>query len=96
MLQIKETKTGIKFTNPVLDTLLLSAVVHPNEKDHDLEAIADRLGINVIGRHTSLGDAIVTGEVFLKLIPVLAEKGIRTLADARNAAQETYFARLKY
>jgi DNA polymerase-3 subunit epsilon len=96
MLQLKETKTGVKFTNPVLDTLLLSAVVHPNEEDHDLEAIASRLGINVIGRHTSLGDAIVTGEVFLRLIPVLAEKGIHTLADARNAAQETYLARLKY
>lgn len=96
MMQIKEPKTGVKFTNPVLDTLLLSAVVHPNYDDHDLEAIADRLGINVIGRHTSLGDAIVTGEVFLKLIPVLREKGIYTLADARNAAQETYFARLKY
>ena len=96
LLQLKEAKTGVKFTNPVLDTLLLSAVVYPNYKDHSLETIASRLGINVIGRHTSLGDAIVTGEVFLKLIPVLHEKGIFTLADARNAAQETYFARLKY
>jgi len=96
LLQLKEAKTGVKFTNPVLDTLLLSAVVYPNYDDHSLEAIADRLGINVMGRHTSLGDAIVTGEVFLKLIPVLREKGIYTLADARNAAKETYLARLKY
>ena len=96
MLQLKEAKTGIKFTNPVLDTLLLSAVVHPNYDDHGLEAIAERLGINVIGRHTSLGDAIVTGEALLKLIPVLHEKGIHTLADARNAAEKTYLARLKY
>ncbi len=96
LLQMKEAKTGLKFTNPVLDTLLLSAVLYPNQQDHSLEAIAARLGINIIGRHTSLGDAILTGEIFLKLIPVLAERGIITLADARRAAQETYHARLSY
>ncbi len=50
----------------------------------------------MIGRHTSLGDAILTGEIFLKLIPLLAERGILTLQDARTAAQETYYARLSY
>ncbi|RMF02863.1 MAG: DNA polymerase III subunit epsilon [Chloroflexi bacterium] len=96
MLQVKETQTGIKFTNPVLDTLLLSAVTHANHKDHNLDAIAHRLGVNVIGRHTSLGDAILTGEIFLKLIPLLAEQGIYTLADALKAAEKSYMARIKY
>ena len=95
-LQMKEAATGIRFTQPVLDTLLLSAVIHPNQESHRLEAICERLGINVIGRHTALGDAIVTGEVFLKMIPLLAEKGIRTLREAREAAQQTYYARVKY
>jgi DNA polymerase-3 subunit epsilon len=96
MLQLKEAQTGIKFTNPVLDTLLLSAVVHPNQESHSLEAIAQRLGINIIGRHTSLGDAMLTGEIFLKFIPLLIERGINTLKAAREAAQETYYARLQY
>ena len=96
MLQVKEAKTGIKFTNPVLDTLLLSAVTHANSKDHSLETIAQRLGVNIFGRHTSLGDAMVTGEIFLKLIPLLAEQGIFTLADARTAAERTFMARVKY
>jgi DNA polymerase-3 subunit epsilon len=96
LLELKEAVTGLTFTNPVLDTLLLSAVIHPNQDGHHLEAIAQRLGINIIGRHTSLGDAILTGEIFLKLIPLLAEKGIVTLKDAREAAQETYYARLSY
>ncbi|MDZ4255768.1 MAG: exonuclease domain-containing protein [Sulfuritalea sp.] len=94
--QLKEDSLGIRFTQPVLDTLLLSAVIHPNQESHRLESIAERLGINVIGRHTALGDAFVTGEVFLKMIPLLADMGIVTLRQALDAAQQTYFARIKY
>ncbi|MCL4184202.1 MAG: DNA polymerase III subunit epsilon [Burkholderiaceae bacterium] len=95
-LQMKEAATGVVFRQPVLDTLLLSAVIHPNQASHRLEAIAERLGINVIGRHTALGDAIVTGEVFLRMIPLLAEQGIHTLREAREAAERTYYARVTY
>lgn len=95
-LQIKEKKTGIVFDHPVLDTLLLSAVVHPNQDSHRLEAIAERFNVTIIGRHTAMGDAMVTAEVMIKLIPLLAEKGIHTLGQAREAAQQTYYARLKY
>ena len=95
-LELKEAATGIRFDQPVLDTLLLSAAVHPNLEDHRLEAIAERLGIRVIGRHTALGDALLTGEILLKLIPLLAQSGIVTLKQAREASQRTYNARLRY
>ena len=95
-LQLKEAATGLRFDQPVLDTLLLSAVVHPNQESHRLEAIAERFDITVIGRHTALGDAMVTAEVFQKLVPLLAEQGIHTLGQAREAAQKTFYARLKY
>ena len=95
-LQLKERSTGLRFDQPVLDTLLLSAVIHPNQASHRLEAIAERMNITVLGRHTALGDAMVTAEVFLRMIPLLAEMGIHTLGQAREAAQKTYYARLKY
>jgi DNA polymerase-3 subunit epsilon len=95
-LELKEAATGIRFEQPVLDTLLLSAIVHPSLADHRLEAIAERLGVRVIGRHTALGDALLTGEILLKLIPLLAESGIDTLVRAREASQRTYHARLRY
>ncbi|MFP8777667.1 exonuclease domain-containing protein [Hydrogenophaga sp. RWCD_12] len=95
-LQLKEKVAGVVFDHPVLDTLLLSAVVHPNQDSHKLEAIAERFNVTVVGRHTALGDAMVTAEVFVKLIPLLAEKGIHTLGQAREAAQKTYYARIKY
>ena len=95
-LQMQEEATGVVFRQPVLDTLLLSAVVHPNQESHAIEAIAERLNIAVTGRHTALGDALVTAEIWLRLVPMLAEQGVLTLGQAREAAQKTYYARLKY
>lgn len=95
-LQLKEPVTSLKFSHPVLDTLLLSAVVHPNHADHSLEAIAARLGVNVIGRHTALGDAMVTGEIFLKLVSLLREQGIVTFRQAQEASQNTPYAHIRY
>jgi DNA polymerase III subunit epsilon len=95
-LRLKEQAAGVHFDQPVLDTLLLSAVIHPDFELHSLEAIAARMGVNPIGRHTALGDAIMTGELFLRMLPLLAAQGIRTLGEARAASEKTYYARLKY
>jgi DNA polymerase-3 subunit epsilon len=95
-LQLKEKALGVRFTHPVLDTLLLSAVLHENLASHELEMIAARLGVSTAGRHTAVGDAIMTGEVFLKMIPLLSERGIVTLKQARDACERTYYARLRY
>ena len=95
-LRLKEDVARVRFTQPVLDTLLLSAVLHPDLDTHGLEAIAERLGVSPMGRHTALGDAIMTAEIFLRMIPLLAKAGIRTLGEAREASQKTYYARIDY
>jgi DNA polymerase-3 subunit epsilon len=95
-LQLKEASTGVAFRQPVLDTLLLATVVNPSENSQSLEDIAGRLGVTVIGRHTALGDALATAEVFLGLLPLLAARGIHTLGQARAASEKTFYARLKY
>jgi DNA polymerase-3 subunit epsilon len=92
-LELKEAQTGVRLTQPVLDTLLLDAVAAPEEQDHSLEAIAARLGVSVVGRHTALGDAILTGEIFLKQLRLLAAQGFVTLGETRVAARSTYLAR---
>jgi DNA polymerase-3 subunit epsilon len=95
-LKLKEAATGVRFDQPVLDTLLLASIVHPNEDSHGLEAIAARLGVAVSARHSAAGDALTTAEVFLKLLPLLRARGIVTLGQARAAAEDSYYARLRY
>ena len=93
-LRLKEARTGVRFTQPVLDTLLLDAAVHPDHDEHSLEAIAARLGIDVVGRHTALGDALVTGEVFLRLMTLFQQRGTQTLGEVVEASRATLQARL--
>jgi DNA polymerase III subunit epsilon len=93
-LRAREARTGVRFTQPVLDTLLLDAVLFPDHESHSLEAVAARLGVDVIGRHTALGDALVTGEVFVRLLALLQQRGTGTLGEALAASRATYQARL--
>lgn len=95
-LELKEASTGTRFDQPVLDTLLLAAVALPEQPTHGLTALAQYLGVPVAERHHALSDALMTGEIFLKLLPLLAEQGITTLQQALDASKKTYYARLAY
>lgn len=80
-----ESKSGIKFNNTVLDTLMLSVCLHGHEVEQSLDAILDRLGIEVLNRHTAISDSLATAQLLLSLIDLLEPKGIVTLRDALNA-----------
>jgi DNA polymerase-3 subunit epsilon len=95
-LQLKQARAGVRFDHPVLDTLLLSSIVHPTWGTHALDEIAERLNVTIVGRHTALGDAIVTAEILLKLIPLLQAKGIHTLEEARKASSMSQYARMTF
>ncbi len=83
-LDMAAAEAGLpQLDNPYLDTLLLSYGLHAGTEGHSLDAIAERMGITIDGRHTSLGDARATAQAFLGLLALLPARGVRTLADAK-------------
>ena len=82
-LRRHEGGIGHRFDHPVLDTVLLSAVVFGQHETHTLDALGERLGIVIPedARHTAMGDTLATTEAFLKLLPMLRAKGMETFGD---------------
>lgn len=69
---------------PVLDTLLISRALDDSLDGHDLDTLAERYDLSFPPgtRHTALGDARVTAELWLALLPRLEARGIETLEQA--------------
>ena len=78
------------FDHPVLDTVLLSAVVFGGSATHTLDAICDRFGVTIPEeqRHTAMGDAVATAEVFVKMVSVLEGRGIVTFGALQDEAEK--------
>ena len=87
-LALKEAETGLRFDNAVLDTVLLSAYLHDHSGEHTLDAVAERLGIAIQGRHTALGDSMVTAQAFVRMLDLLQAREIDTLGKALAVSQE--------
>ncbi len=65
---------------PILDTVLLSAILFGASATHTLDALCDRLDVTIPSalRHTALGDAHATAEVLCKMLPMLKSRGLTT------------------
>ena len=74
---------GLTWDHPVLDTVLLSAVVFGTSVPHTLDALCARLDIPIADtlRHTALGDAQATAQALLRMLPMLEARGFTTLGE---------------
>ena len=92
-LKKHEAAAGCRFDHPILDTVLLSAVLYGEAESHSLDALAHRLGITIPeeARHTAIGDAVATADALLTIIPALKARQLDTfgavLAEVRQHRQ---------
>ncbi|SFC98086.1 3'-5' exonuclease [Tropicimonas isoalkanivorans] len=89
-LRRREAEIGKSFDHPVLDTVLLSAVVFGQSEVHTLDALTERLGITIPpeARHTAMGDTIATAAALEKMIPMLEGRGYRTFGEVIAAVRQ--------
>ena len=82
-------QTGLEFDHPVLDTVLLAAHLHGTQDSLTLDTLAERYGIVIPpeARHTALGDALATAQLFAHMIKPLEKTGVITLGDALEASR---------
>lgn len=75
--------TGVTWDHPILDTVLLSAVLFGASEAHTLDALCERLSVTIPTelRHTALGDARATAEVLVKMLPMLEARGLITFGQ---------------
>ncbi|MGY6570895.1 MAG: exonuclease domain-containing protein [Salinarimonas sp.] len=72
-----------RFDNPILDTVLASAVLFGQGESHSLDALAARYGIVIpeSARHTALGDAEATAQALVRMLPMLRARGFTRFGD---------------
>ncbi|MCB1420014.1 MAG: CBS domain-containing protein, partial [Notoacmeibacter sp.] len=86
VLERETVRAGMRWVKPrTLCVRLLAVLANQNLPDYSLDVIASWLGVEVKGRHSALGDAHATADIFLALVPKLAERGIKTLGEAERA-----------
>ncbi len=72
---------GTKIQNRALDTSLLARALHPVWDNYSLDNLLAFYHIEPVGRHTALGDAILTAQLFVNLLARLKEQKVCTLTD---------------
>lgn len=79
---------GSGFGNAILDTLLLSRVVDSEVRELSLDGLCRQLGVPMNECRTPMGASLLTAQLFLRLLELLAAKGITTLGQAMIATAE--------
>ncbi len=72
---------GKKFENQVVCTVKASRYLLPALANHKLHTVAAHFNVTAQNRHRALGDVETTLQVWLKMIPMLREKGIYKKED---------------
>jgi len=85
---------GFPIQNARLDTNVLAtrALGAPNLSDrpYSLDELCQYFSIKMHDRHTASGDAFLTAQLFIKILPLLQRKGVQTLEQLLSRGIKRY------
>ncbi|WP_455372985.1 DUF294 nucleotidyltransferase-like domain-containing protein [Limibacillus halophilus] len=88
VLRHEAARAGLPWHEPpALDVGKLLGALQPGLPDTGLETVTSFLGVAIEGRHTAMGDCLTTAQAWARLLELLREADLRTLAEAQAFAQ---------
>jgi DNA polymerase III epsilon subunit family exonuclease len=82
--EIARVFPGCRMRNAELCTVKLARRMMRTLASHNLDALANHFGFEIIARHRAASDARATAQLLLRLLDQLEAQGVRTLFEARN------------
>lgn len=87
--EISRVFPGHRMINNNFCTVRISRRLLPHLYNHRLHTLAEHFSIPVINRHRAAGDALITANVFIRMLSVLEEKNVRSFEDLHSYLQKT-------
>ena len=92
----EKKRLGRKWYQPAyLDCRQLASVLFGRRMHLDLDGLVDHLRIPAVGRHSALGDAVMTAKVFAFLLEEAAKQGRANLESVMTLASQAHDVRLQ-
>ncbi|MGN0157410.1 MAG: PolC-type DNA polymerase III [Lachnospiraceae bacterium] len=82
-------RQGLAANFTCVDTLGLSRALLPNQAKHTLDAVAKTLKVSLENHHRAVDDAQATAEIFIKLMDMVRDKGVKTLQEMNSLEEES-------
>lgn len=82
---------GYPLRNCVIDTLSLSWKLHPRWQSYTLESLLAHYGLPVVGRHTAIGDALMTAKILSIFIEELRQHKIEKVDNVLEYLTPDYY-----
>lgn len=94
-IRVNAARQEKEFKNKIEDTLMLSRELFPNEKNHKLDKVCERLGVSLENHHRAVNDAEATAQAFIELKKLQEEKE-RTLGKEYTIDTNPEFLKKPY
>ncbi len=83
-------RCGLDFAPVYLDSMVLAQCLMPTLKRYKLNIVAARLSLPEFNHHRASDDAVTVAYMMAKFIPMLEEKGAKTLSETQALCTQLY------